>query len=53
MEVKFLANVKFMCSKQVNIKVYLVYSGLKEHCYRMVAVTAATVLFISLLLHTQ
>lgn len=44
MEVKFFASVKFVCIKrEFNIKkVYLMYSGFKEHCYRMVAVTATT-----------
>jgi len=37
MEVKFFASVKFVCIKrEFNIKkVYLMYSGFKEHCYRM------------------
>jgi hypothetical protein len=36
MEVKFLASVKFVCKKEFNIKVYLMYSGFKERCYGMI-----------------
>lgn len=44
MDVKFFTSVKFVFIKREFIikKVYLMYSGFKEHCYRMIAVTATT-----------
>jgi len=49
MEVKFFASVKFVFKKkeEFSIKIYLIYSGFKEHGYRMIAVTATTLSFCS------